>query len=129
MKDYRKESLKAALRISHEFNSKTSLEDLLETHSWVLMQGGCNPYAGSRVAKKIIAVYEVGRAYGGPEEGGWWYDCYELAYTVPFSRKALIAVEKDCYEESRYIRYGYYTARVEYGEGGEHETRERPIYE
>ena len=21
-----------------------------------------------------LAVYEVDRAYGGPEEGGWWYD-------------------------------------------------------
>jgi hypothetical protein len=23
---------------------------------------------------KHINVYEVDRAYGGPEEGGWWYD-------------------------------------------------------
>jgi hypothetical protein len=22
-----------------------------------------------------VAVYEEDRAYGGPEEGGWWYDC------------------------------------------------------
>lgn len=22
-----------------------------------------------------VAVYETDRAYGGPEEGGWWYDC------------------------------------------------------
>ncbi len=21
-----------------------------------------------------VALYETGRAYGGPEEGGWWYD-------------------------------------------------------
>ena len=21
-----------------------------------------------------VAYYEVNRAYGGPEEGGWWYD-------------------------------------------------------
>lgn len=21
-----------------------------------------------------VGVYETGRAYGGPEEGGWWYD-------------------------------------------------------
>ena len=25
-----------------------------------------------------VAVYTSGRAYGGPEEGGWWYDCGEL---------------------------------------------------
>src|SRR3546814_13624429 len=22
----------------------------------------------------IIALYEIDRAYGGPEEGNWWYD-------------------------------------------------------
>jgi len=22
----------------------------------------------------FVGVYEVGRCYGGPEEGGWWYD-------------------------------------------------------
>lgn len=22
----------------------------------------------------FVAVYEAGRAYGGPEEGGWWFD-------------------------------------------------------
>ena len=21
-----------------------------------------------------VTVYEIGRAYGGPEEGGWWYE-------------------------------------------------------
>jgi len=29
-----------------------------------------------------ISIYEVGRAYGGPEEGGWWYDTYEYVETV-----------------------------------------------
>lgn len=22
----------------------------------------------------VVQMYETGRAYGGPEEGGWWYD-------------------------------------------------------
>jgi hypothetical protein len=26
----------------------------------------------------IVALYEVDRAFGGPEEGGWWYDTGEL---------------------------------------------------
>ncbi len=26
----------------------------------------------------VVALYEIDRAYGGPEEGGWWYDCGEL---------------------------------------------------
>lgn len=29
-----------------------------------------------------VAVYEVDRAYGGAEEGGWWYDCGELVKVV-----------------------------------------------
>jgi hypothetical protein len=24
--------------------------------------------------RTILAFYETDRAYGGPEEGGWWYD-------------------------------------------------------
>ena len=26
----------------------------------------------------IVALYEVDRVFGGPEEGGWWYDTGEL---------------------------------------------------
>lgn len=26
----------------------------------------------------VLAIYEVDRAYGGPEEGGWWFDCGQL---------------------------------------------------
>lgn len=26
----------------------------------------------------IVAFYEIDRAYGGPEEGGWWYGCGTL---------------------------------------------------
>jgi len=27
---------------------------------------------------KVITVYEVSREYGGAEEGGWWYDAYNV---------------------------------------------------
>ena len=33
--------------------------------------------------KQYVSVYEVDREYGGPEEGGWWYDNYELVDTHP----------------------------------------------
>lgn len=34
---------------------------------------------GSRKAKWwAVAVYDVYQAYGGPEEGGWYYDCGDL---------------------------------------------------
>lgn len=26
----------------------------------------------------VVAFYEIDRAYGGAEEGGWWYDCGQL---------------------------------------------------
>lgn len=26
----------------------------------------------------LVTEYEVARRYGGPEEGGWWYDDYQL---------------------------------------------------
>lgn len=126
MKNYRKNQLKSALKLQKEYNFKVSLWDLLEIHSWLLMQAGANPYAAAKASKKTIACYEVTRQYGGPEDGGWWYDCRQLLFTVPFSRRELKIVENDCREESS--RYSYYDAIVEYGDGGENETRSRPIY-
>lgn len=30
-----------------------------------------------------VAVYEVDQAYGGPEEGGWWYSTGEVRQSIP----------------------------------------------
>ena len=30
------------------------------------------------MTKFFLNVYETSRAYGGPEEGGWWYNCGEF---------------------------------------------------
>lgn len=30
----------------------------------------------------IVAVYLIDRAYGGPEEGGWWYETGELVRVI-----------------------------------------------
>lgn len=30
-----------------------------------------------------VNVYEVGRAYGGPEEGGWWFDTGSPVAAIP----------------------------------------------
>lgn len=32
-----------------------------------------------------VAVYEEDQGYGGPEEGGWWYDIGEVKQVVPCS--------------------------------------------
>lgn len=34
-------------------------------------------------ADAYVSVYSVGRAYGGPEEGGWWYDYGTPQASVP----------------------------------------------
>lgn len=41
---------------------------------------------GKRILKPIrwwVAVYEVDRGYGGPEEGGWYFDTGVLQLSVP----------------------------------------------
>lgn len=30
----------------------------------------------------LVSKYNVTRHYGGPEEGGWWYDVYEYVDTL-----------------------------------------------
>ncbi len=30
----------------------------------------------------IVSVFLIDRAYGGPEEGGWWFDTGELVRTI-----------------------------------------------
>ena len=51
--------------------------------------------------KTRLACYLMGRAYGGPEEGGWYYDTYErLGHGVvidPRDPKAGIKVAKLLY--------------------------------
>lgn len=42
-------------------------------------------YRVSTAITAWLVVYEVHRIYGGPEEGGWWYDAREfLGVAVPF---------------------------------------------
>ncbi|MBJ7457609.1 MAG: hypothetical protein JHD02_00325 [Thermoleophilaceae bacterium] len=34
------------------------------------------------LADSVLSVYRVSLVWGGPEEGGWWYDHYEYVGTV-----------------------------------------------
>lgn len=36
----------------------------------------------------LVAVYDSSLAWGGPEEGGWWYDAGSLARIVRLFRNA-----------------------------------------
>lgn len=47
-------------------------------------------YAG----RFMVAVYEMGRRYGGPEEGGWWYDSGNLFRLVSVEKNVLDAFKK-----------------------------------
>ena len=37
-----------------------------------------------------VNIYLVNRGYGGPEEGGWWYDYGELHCSIPVLPKETI---------------------------------------
>lgn len=37
-------------------------------------------------AVTVVNVYEVTRHYGGPEEGGWWYNWRVCVASVPLAR-------------------------------------------
>ena len=39
----------------------------------------------TRRTRFVVALYEIDRAYGGPEEGGWWYDTGDLCRVVAVS--------------------------------------------
>jgi len=36
---------------------------------------------------KFITVYSITRHYGGPQEGGWWYDWYVPIETIHIPRR------------------------------------------
>lgn len=45
-------------------------------------------YVGAQLARRLrrmhfATVYRIDRCYGGPEEGGWWYDWYQLESFEP----------------------------------------------
>ena len=44
-------------------------------------------YERYKLTNKLVYVslYETERAYGGPEEGGWWYDEYKLEGSKAFT--------------------------------------------
>ena len=54
--------------------------------------GGVSPSAEARTEAGWLAVYEIDRAYGGPEEGGWWFDTGRLVACVPAERWTLWTV-------------------------------------
>lgn len=50
----------------------------------------------------MVAIYEMSRHYGGPEEGGWWYDAGDLARLVCVSKN-----EHDAYRIAGRMQHLY----------------------
>lgn len=56
-----------------------------------------------------VVVYNVGRHYGGPEEGGWWYDSTSIlevrkVWNWKSALKAMRELKED-YPQPRYNRF------------------------
>lgn len=89
--------------------------------------------------KLYVNVYLHDRAYGGPEEGGWWYDTYspDECIKCETEEEAERIFEEKCKEleeenkERRPITSvlstGQYEVRLE-AYPAEHEPKYRPIY-
>ena len=86
---------------------------------------------------EYVSAYAVTRNYGGPEEGGWWYDWYEHLETRPIPHPAVTEVirtslrEKHADEEYGDIysvRGGVLVRVMLEDEPHEFESTERPYY-
>jgi hypothetical protein len=69
---------------------------------WVIEDGECNclpegyMVPGSETLLYVNA-YEVSRPYGGPEEGGWWYDSYSPLASIPVLADVVEGHDNSCY--------------------------------
>jgi hypothetical protein len=62
---------------------RSTIAPVEDTYGYVFCpEPDCNAELHHCVARDAtwvtVAVYSVGRGYGGPEEGGWWYDIGSL---------------------------------------------------
>jgi len=70
------------------------------------------------------SAYKIERCYGGPEEGGWWYDNYQ--YLGP--------AENFPEDDDNGIPLGYSNSNgqithITEEEKGQYETKQKPHYE
>lgn len=90
-----------------------------------------------------VAFYEIDRAYGGPEEGGWWFDTgsfvrivrvfrsEEAAYAFARRANALLHVLQRSNRDVSSVLYsgGQHAAMVYEGLPPAHFPETRPYYE
>ncbi len=91
------------------------------------------------MAKELlfVNVYEVTRHYGGPEEGGWWYNWMDCLETYPTSVDNADTVKDWLHENYKDIKHGdIYSVRggtdlaiIVESTPARSQTKERPYYE
>jgi hypothetical protein len=107
------------------------------TYNEMFQEETTTPFEEGDIA--YFSVYTTVRCYGGPEEGGWYYDADFLDYTIPFKYSAeaiplMMEAETERVSELVYgdlnsVRGGQEAfIRIE-AKAGEVVTTERPTYE
>jgi len=81
-----------------ECTGATVVTDGYGEHSCPHCEGGVTHVRDDAATFWSVALYGTGRAYGGPEEGGWWYDVGSL---IQHSR---VRVFEDYEEANVYLR-------------------------
>lgn len=121
-----------------KFEYKVSLtyrED--DDHGPEMMQSIFLDDNGDELAPEWVNVYLEDRMYGGPEEGGWWYDAGILVRSSPYLGPSTLDAERAwCGEENACRRSdtgsvlseGRYLALAEPGIGRNYPAV-RPHYE
>ena len=84
--------------------------------------------------KRYTNLYLAERRFGGPEEGGWYYDHFEIVRSEPYSPAAHAAMlaEVEQQNDGRYplhsvLSTGLYVVEIE-DQPGETRPAERPEY-
>lgn len=86
-----------------------------------------------------VTVYGRRLCYGGPEEGGWWYDHDEVVESIQLPVRVaqeVLKAKQVLVEEANKARRPYHSVLGGYkewvtieDEKGQHATRHRPQYE
>ena len=84
--------------------------------------------------KRFVSLYDVTRQYGGPEEGGWWYNWFSHVVSVPMLKDRRASekwIERKTPRwarawKSRWERGSW---RIRETRPGERATKHRPYYE
>ena len=96
------------------------------------------PDAGSINRERYINVYRLEQCYGGPEEGGWYWQSWDCGASVEIDRlsthqrQVMLSLLREQYPDSQDMPLNYQgDDHVVYIENrkAESETREVPRYE